>query len=89
VVWKATTSVGCGRTECDGKGGTQGWYVVCEYYPPGNVIGEFAQNVQAQVTGPKNGNVAEGLNDAGLLGVSWGSWALVFGAAWGVAGAMW
>lgn len=48
--------MGCGRKECDGKGGTPGWYVVCEYYPPGNVIGFFKENVQSQVTGLKNGD---------------------------------
>jgi hypothetical protein len=51
VVWKATTSVGCGRTNCTGSGGMDGWFVVCEYYPPGNVIGEFKENVQSQVSG--------------------------------------
>ncbi|ELR02131.1 hypothetical protein VC83_06969 [Pseudogymnoascus destructans] len=65
VVWKDTTSVGCGRRECDGKGGSPGWYVVCEYYPPGNVIGAFEENVQEQVEGVKNGN-SEGV-------VSWAS----------------
>ncbi|KAF2645843.1 PR-1-like protein [Massarina eburnea CBS 473.64] len=52
LVWKSTTSVGCGRTECNGKSGKKapGWFVVCEYYPHGNVIGSFIQNVQTQVS---------------------------------------
>ena len=32
LVWKATTSVGCGRAYCN-KAGTPGWYLMCEYYP--------------------------------------------------------
>ncbi|KAF1965033.1 PR-1-like protein [Bimuria novae-zelandiae CBS 107.79] len=51
LVWKGTKTMGCGRTECNGKddGEAPGWFVVCEYYPPGNVIGAFVQNVQEQV----------------------------------------
>jgi hypothetical protein len=30
--------------------------VVCEYYPPGNVIGSFKENVQEQVEGVEGGN---------------------------------
>jgi hypothetical protein len=63
LVWQATSSVGCGRVDCglnynhnhdkrddddddDGED-AQGWYVVCEYWPPGNVIGDarFRRNV--------------------------------------------
>ncbi|KAL5412188.1 hypothetical protein PMIN04_009974 [Paraphaeosphaeria minitans] len=72
LVWKATKTVGCGRTECDGqdKGKAPGWFVVCEYYPPGNVIGSFAENVQAQVPedeqpeGPSDPDVPEQEPDA-------------------------
>ena len=42
LVWKSTTEVGCGRRWC---GNSMGWYLVCEYSPPGNYIGEFAENV--------------------------------------------
>ncbi|CCF55792.1 hypothetical protein KAFR_0A03570 [Kazachstania africana CBS 2517] len=42
VVWKSTTSVGCGIKYCDT---TWGEYVVCSYNPAGNVIGEFSENV--------------------------------------------
>jgi hypothetical protein len=41
LVWKNTTSVGCGASDC----GNDGWLLVCEYWPPGNVIGEFGGNV--------------------------------------------
>jgi len=49
VVWKATTQVGCAVQSCDGifdpSYGKANYYV-CEYSPPGNVIGEFGDNVQ-------------------------------------------
>lgn len=35
LVWKATRQVGCGRAECQGK-----MILVCNYSPPGNVLGE-------------------------------------------------
>jgi uncharacterized protein YkwD len=40
LVWAATKRVGCGTTTCQGK---QIW--VCNYDPPGNMQGEFKQNV--------------------------------------------
>ncbi|OSX67641.1 hypothetical protein POSPLADRAFT_1127431 [Postia placenta MAD-698-R-SB12] len=45
VVWKASTEVGCAVQDCSGIfpasfGLAQ--YYVCEYFPQGNVIGEFA-----------------------------------------------
>ncbi|KAI0815183.1 CAP domain-containing protein [Irpex lacteus] len=50
VVWKASTQVGCAVASCNGifdaSFGLAKFYV-CEYSPQGNVIGEFAQNVQA------------------------------------------
>ncbi|KAI7776483.1 Cell wall protein PRY3 [Diaporthe eres] len=47
LVWKNTTAVGCGSRLC----GTRGWYLVCEYWPRGNVIGQFAEQVGRQVSG--------------------------------------
>lgn len=63
LVWKATRQVGCAAVDCgyskDGDRGAkdasgryryaQGWYVVCEYMPPGNVMGA------AQAPGGENG----------------------------------
>ncbi|GAB1520743.1 hypothetical protein RhiTH_003831 [Rhizoctonia solani] len=49
VVWKATTEVGCAVRSCNGLlSGYSGAvnFHVCEYRSPGNVIGQFAQNVQ-------------------------------------------
>lgn len=44
LVWKNTTDVGCGRRLC----GDSGWYLACEYWPRGNVGGEYADDVNAQ-----------------------------------------
>ncbi|KAL4916079.1 CAP domain-containing protein [Aspergillus aurantiobrunneus] len=65
LVWKGTREVGCAAVDCgltdldgDGDGDekswdrAQGWYVVCEYVPGGNVVGPddgleyFLMNVQ-------------------------------------------
>ncbi len=47
IVWKATQKIGCGYVSCDGKNGTPGNYLVCEYSPAGNVASRryFEKNV--------------------------------------------
>jgi len=40
VVWKNSLQVGCGYKACP-----NGRYVVCQYYPSGNWIGQFAEQV--------------------------------------------
>lgn len=41
VVWKNSTKLGCGKaTSVDGK-----VFVVCNYDPPGNYLGQFPENV--------------------------------------------
>lgn len=47
LVWRDTTDVGCGRKLC----GERGWYLVCEYWPRGNVIGRFTDQVAKQEGG--------------------------------------
>jgi len=50
VVWKGTTQVGCAQQSCNGIFDASfgpANYIVCEYSPQGNIIGEFPQNVQA------------------------------------------
>lgn len=50
VVWKGSTQLGCAVATCNNLIGanTGNWqYHVCEYYPHGNVIGEFSSNVEA------------------------------------------
>ncbi|OAL06456.1 PR-1-like protein [Phaeosphaeriaceae sp. SRC1lsM3a] len=48
LVWKSTTQLGCARSNCTDKGDAPGWFVVCEYSPPGNFEGQFKENVQRQ-----------------------------------------
>jgi uncharacterized protein YkwD len=47
VVWRATERIGCAYVSCDGRNGTQGKYLVCEYSPAGNITnsGYFDRNV--------------------------------------------
>lgn len=40
MVWKATSSLGCAYNTCNNTA-----FVVCRYYPPGNVYGKFKNNV--------------------------------------------
>ncbi|KAI2641005.1 PR-1-like protein [Xylaria nigripes] len=42
LVWKDTTDVGCARRDC----GDRGWFVACEYWPRGNIIGAFRDEVE-------------------------------------------
>jgi len=73
LVWSNTTSVGCGRTNCANKNKTPGWYVVCEYYPPGNIVGDnnqyFIDNVPKQVKGKPSDTVESGVVTS--VGSSW------------------
>ncbi|QSS54757.1 hypothetical protein I7I53_02415 [Histoplasma capsulatum var. duboisii H88] len=59
LVWKATRTVGCARFYCgDYKNrrdsdDAYGWYIVCQYFPVGNITGRkfFEENVQDRVHG--------------------------------------
>ncbi|KZF20631.1 PR-1-like protein [Xylona heveae TC161] len=50
IVWKDTTSVGCATHQCSSLANTGSnvppYFTVCNYYPPGNYGGEYADNVQ-------------------------------------------
>lgn len=43
LVWKDTNEVGCATAECP-----RGTFLVCEYSPQGNIIGQFQENVFAE-----------------------------------------
>jgi uncharacterized protein YkwD len=43
VVWRGSTELGCGRSQCNGM---DVW--VCNYSPAGNVEGEFRENVRPE-----------------------------------------
>ncbi|CEJ93167.1 hypothetical protein VHEMI08776 [[Torrubiella] hemipterigena] len=59
LVWKDTTDVGCGRALC----GHKGWFLACEYWPRGNVIGYFIGEVD-KYTG-KGYDPSDGPSDGG------------------------
>ncbi len=40
VVWRGTREVGCGKSQCNGL---DVW--ICQYDPPGNVEGQYRENV--------------------------------------------
>lgn len=56
ILWKSTTHVGCVTIDCGSKmtvGGvssTMNKYTVCNYSPPGNYVGKFADNVAAPIS---------------------------------------
>jgi hypothetical protein len=89
VVWSNTTTVGCGRQDCNGEDGTPGWYVVCEYYPPGNVEGDnnqyFVDNVKPQVKGQADDTVESGITGEGIRISVWGVMGWMVAAAVGFA----
>ena len=41
MVWKKSSQLGCGLVIAD----SNRLYGVCNYYPPGNTLNKFAQNV--------------------------------------------
>ncbi|CAM9255432.1 unnamed protein product, partial [Choristocarpus tenellus] len=51
MVWKATTSLGCARSQyCEGQGSYNGYnvmFAVCRYSPKGNIAGQFNDQVLA------------------------------------------
>ncbi|KAL7620798.1 hypothetical protein AAE478_009796 [Parahypoxylon ruwenzoriense] len=57
LVWRATTDVGCGARLCPGN---RGWYLACEYWPRGNVVGAFAEEVGRPEDGTGDGTGGSG-----------------------------
>ncbi|CAH2352052.1 probable pathogenesis-related protein CaO19.2336 [[Candida] railenensis] len=42
VIWNGTSQIGCAYKYCNEVWGK---YIICSYYPPGNIIGESSENV--------------------------------------------
>lgn len=59
MVWKNTTKIGCGA---------HGSYLTCRYYPPGNYIGQFEQNVLPLVGDQSGGSGGNDGTDSGDTG---------------------
>ncbi|KAG0146076.1 hypothetical protein CROQUDRAFT_44937, partial [Cronartium quercuum f. sp. fusiforme G11] len=54
VIWKGSTQVGCALTSCNSMEGLSDSpmsFWACEYFPAGNVLGEFKFNVPARKGG--------------------------------------
>src|SRR5262249_36883048 len=49
LVWRGTTQVGCGHSQCNGL---DVW--ICQYDPPGNWQGQFRENVMPSGCRPAN-----------------------------------
>jgi hypothetical protein len=58
---------------------TPGWYVVCEYFPPGNIEGDnnqyFIDNVPKQIKGEPSDTVESGITSSvsGWRDARWGA----------------
>ncbi|PHH91849.1 hypothetical protein CDD83_10022 [Cordyceps sp. RAO-2017] len=46
LVWRRTTDVGCARRWC---GAQMQWLLACEYWPRGNIYGQFGDNVGRRI----------------------------------------
>ena len=66
LVWKGSTQIGCGAA-CSAN---KKCYVTCNYYPPGNYQGQFANNVFPLKEGEDNNNNNEGMSTAGKVFLS-------------------
>ncbi|KAI1614441.1 CAP domain-containing protein [Exophiala viscosa] len=73
LVWKSTQATGCGWTNCNGKNGLEGVFLVCEYYPPGNIVGDnnsyFKSNISPQKSGGESGFNEEAATQGATGGV--------------------
>lgn len=63
VVWKKTSEVGCHTCDCSKKGGLKNvggnvapWFTVCNYKSPGNVAGQYGQNIGRPLGRPTVGH---------------------------------
>jgi uncharacterized protein YkwD len=89
MVWKDTRSIGCAAVGC---AALQGWYTVCQYWPPGNWFDPYAKdevhlfrkNVEAQVHYdlPPQSYLDQGRETAELAKSSRGLERRFFGTVW-------
>lgn len=77
LVWKSTQTVGCAIQNCNGQNGIQGWYLVCEYWPAGNIVGQgastnawFEVNVQNEINDGSGFDAAKATAGASGVGTS-------------------
>lgn len=79
LVWKSTQTVGCAVQNCNGTNGVEGFLVVCEYWPAGNIVLDtgsnpnkyFESNVQARVNNGSGFNVMSATAGATGVGTAW------------------
>ena len=45
LVWKATTQIGCAVAEGSWSGYKPSYFVCCNYFPGGNMLGQYTKNV--------------------------------------------
>lgn len=65
MIWKDTTKIGCAlRVGMDNLNkNTECAYIVCNYSPSGNVLGQFNQNVLPPLPEPVNNTSAQNVTD--------------------------
>ncbi|KAI5865778.1 CAP domain-containing protein [Durotheca rogersii] len=67
LVWAASTDVGCAARLCPRQ---RAWYLACHYWPPGNVLGAFAEQVGTPLLAVAAGTPrASGGGAAGVVAV--------------------
>ena len=47
LVWNATTQIGCAVAEGSWSGFSPSYFVCCNYFPGGNILGQYTKNVLA------------------------------------------
>lgn len=84
LVWRSTLQVGCAAVDCgyddpdlsdikDENGRfrkAQGWYVVCEYAPAGNIVGKGFKSFKANVRPPRTGSSDDNDDGSGGAGAA-------------------
>ena len=61
-------TVGCGRVNCNGRNNIARYLLACEYWPPGNYLGEFSENVGPLVKGAVDDAKDDDIDGGGSAG---------------------